>query len=79
MPNKFMKYKKIPLNQSFRKPTRLTVKIKEAKERTRQWALGVNVEFPEMPIEDNRPRLTLRDIKPKTKAKENHVSKESSK
>ena len=24
----------------------LAVKLKEAKERTRQWALGVNVEFP---------------------------------
>jgi len=47
-----MKYKKIPLIQSFRKPTRLIAKIKEAKERTRQWALGAEVEFPEPEKDD---------------------------
>lgn len=32
-----------------KKKKSLEVKIRKAKERTRQWALGVNIDFPEMP------------------------------
>ncbi|XOB41777.1 MAG: hypothetical protein ACKKMS_00030 [Candidatus Nealsonbacteria bacterium] len=53
-----MKYKKISLNQNFREPinknqSRLMAKIKEAKERTRQWALGTEVEWPAKSVDSN--------------------------
>lgn len=47
----------------------LAAKIKEARKRTREWALGINVEFPKMPVlEIGPPKLTLKDLKPKNKA-----------
>jgi len=73
-----MNYIKIPLNQPFsevKEPTPLEKKLAAAKERTRQWSMGVNVDFPFYPIEEteNPYRYYLNKGKEKKAKGENSV------